>query len=151
MGPFALGLVAGVVPVIGILRHQRKRLSAPVFRQGGRPGRLQGDNDPGIFCFSSRRAESEGMGRDRGRKTFKFRLKPAPAQERALAVTVWRCRELYNAGLAERRAAWERCGTSVTVARQLAHLPGRKAVRLEYREINARALFRRVQAGEKPV
>ena len=104
------------------------------------------------------------MERDSVRKTFKYRLKPTPAQERALAVALWRCRELYNAGLEERKAAWEQCGVSVTFAMQSAQLPGIKEVRPEYRDLNAQVLqdvlhrldkayqafFRRVAAGEQP-
>ena len=104
------------------------------------------------------------MERDHRRKTFKYRLKPMSAQARALAVVLWRCRELYNAGLEERKAAWEKCGVSVTFVRQSAQLPGLKEVRPEYQNINAQVLqdvlhrldkayqafFRRVAAGEKP-
>jgi hypothetical protein len=36
------------------------------------------------------------------RKTFKYKLLPTPEQERTLATVLWRCRELYNAGLQER-------------------------------------------------
>ena len=50
------------------------------------------------------------------RKTFKYKLKPTPEQERAMAFVVRRCRELYNAALQERRDAWQKCGVSVTVA-----------------------------------
>jgi hypothetical protein len=35
----------------------------------------------------------------RVRKTFKYKLIPTPEQERALEAVLWRCRELYNAGL----------------------------------------------------
>ena len=101
---------------------------------------------------------------DRGRKTFKYRLKPAPAQERALAMVLWRCRELYNAGLEERKRAWEQCHASVTFAMQSAQLPGLKELRPEYRDLNAQVLqdvlhrldkafqafFRRVAAGDAP-
>ena len=104
------------------------------------------------------------MERGSVRKTFKYRLKPTPAQERALAAVVWRCRELYNAGLQERKAAWEQCGTSVTFAMQSAQLPGLKEVRPDYRDLNAQVLqdvlhrldkafqafFRRVATGEAP-
>jgi len=62
-------------------------------------------------------------------KTFTSRLKPTPEQERALEDVVWRCRELYTAGLEERKAAWEKCGVSVTFAMQSAQLPAIKAVR----------------------
>jgi putative transposase len=98
------------------------------------------------------------------RKTYKYKLMPTPEQERALATVVWRCRELYNAGLAERKAAWEKCGLCVTFAMQSAQLPAIKEVRPEYAEINAQVLqevlhcldkafaafFRRVKAGKRP-
>ena len=44
------------------------------------------------------------------RKTFKHKLKPTPEQKRAMAFVVRRCRELYNAALQERKAAWQKCG-----------------------------------------
>src|SRR6516225_4172679 len=98
------------------------------------------------------------------RKTFKYQLLPTPEQERTMATVLWRCRELYNAGLEERKAAWEKCGVSVTFAMQSAQLPAIKEVRPDYRDINAQVLqdvlhrldkafaafFRRVQAGEQP-
>jgi putative transposase len=98
------------------------------------------------------------------RKTYKYRLAPTPAQEKVLEEVLWRCRELYNAGLEERKTAWEQCGVSVTFAMQSAQLPGIKDVRPEYRDINAQVLqdvlhrldktyqafFRRVKNGEKP-
>ncbi len=104
------------------------------------------------------------MEQQRVRKTFKYQLMPTPEQERTLATVVWRCRELYNAGLEERKAAWERCHLSVTFAMQSAQLPAIKEVRPEYNEINAQVLqdvlhrldkafaafFRRVKAGERP-
>ena len=98
------------------------------------------------------------------RKTFKYKLMPTPEQERTLGMVVWRCRELYNAGLHERKAAWEQCGICVTFAMQSAQLPAIKEVRPEYRDLNAQVLqdvqhrldrafvafFRRVTAGEQP-
>jgi putative transposase len=100
----------------------------------------------------------------RALKTFKYKLLPTPEQEQARATVLWRCRELYSAGLEERKAAWEQCRVCVTFAMQSAQLPAIKAVRPEYREINAQVLqdvlhrlkrafqafFRRVQAGEQP-
>ncbi|HEX8032212.1 MAG TPA: transposase [Ktedonobacterales bacterium] len=75
-----------------------------------------------------------------------------------------RCRELYNAGLQERREAWQMCGVSITGASQSAQLPAIKAARPEYRDIHSQVLqdvltrldrafqafFRRVKAGEMP-
>jgi putative transposase len=75
-----------------------------------------------------------------------------------------RCCELYNAGLQERRDAWQLCGVSSTAASQSAQLPAIKEVRPEYHDVHSQvlqevltrldrafgALFRRVQAGETP-
>jgi putative transposase len=102
--------------------------------------------------------------RDSVRKTYTYQLMPTPEQERALATVVWRCRELYNAGLQERKAAWEKRGVCVTFALQSAQLPAIKEVRPDYHDLNAQvvqevlhrlekalaAFFRRVQAGEQP-
>jgi hypothetical protein len=49
------------------------------------------------------------MEEQRVRKTFKYQLMPTPDQEQTLAMVLWRCRELYNAGLQKRKAAWETC------------------------------------------
>src|SRR5215831_7598736 len=79
----------------------------------------------------------------RVRKTFKYKLLPTPAQAQALATVVWRCRERYNAGLQERKVAWEQCRVSVRFAMQSAQLPaisGIKEVLPEYREIHAQVL-----------
>ncbi len=98
------------------------------------------------------------------RKTFKYKLKPTHEQERALAFVVRRCRELYNAGLEERREAWQKRGVSVPLASQSAQLPAIKDVRPDYRDIHSQVLqdaltrldrafqafFRRVKNGEKP-
>lgn len=98
------------------------------------------------------------------RKTFKYKLKPTPEQERAMAFVVRRCRELYNAGLEERQKAWRKRAVSVTFADQSAQLPEIKAVRPEYRDVHSQVLqdvltrldrafqafFRRVKAGETP-
>jgi hypothetical protein len=50
-----------------------------------------------------------------------------------LATVLWRCRELYNGGLQERTAAWEKRRVSVTFAMQSAQLPAIKEVQQEYR------------------
>jgi putative transposase len=96
------------------------------------------------------------------RKTYKYKLMPAPKQERTLQTVLWRCRELYNAGLEERKAAWETCCVCVNFAKQSAQLPGIKEARPAYHDINAQvmqdvlhrldktfqAFFRRVKNGE---
>jgi len=98
------------------------------------------------------------------RKTYKYQLMPTPEQERTLETVLWRCRELYNAGLEERKAAWETRRVCVSFAMQSAQLPAIKAVRPDYRDSSAQVLqdvlhrldkafaafFRRVQNGEQP-
>jgi putative transposase len=95
------------------------------------------------------------------RKTYQEKLKPTRQQERELDLVLWRCRELYNAALQERRDAWHKCGVSLTAASQSAQLPEIKDVRPEYRDIHSQVLqdvlarldrafqafFRRVKAG----
>ncbi|MGH7487319.1 MAG: RNA-guided endonuclease InsQ/TnpB family protein [bacterium] len=97
------------------------------------------------------------------RKTYKYKLKPTSAQAQALDMVLWRCRELYNAGLEERREAYRKRGVTVTEAMQSAQLPGIKEVRPEYKDIHSQVLqdvlhrldlayqafFRRMKAGEK--
>jgi putative transposase len=97
-------------------------------------------------------------------KTYKYKLKPTPEQERAMEFVVRRCRELYNAALEERRDAWQKCGVSITVAGQSAQLPDIKEVRPEYRDIHSQVLqdvltrldrafqafFRRIREGQTP-
>jgi putative transposase len=97
------------------------------------------------------------------RKTFKEKLRPTPAQERALEEVLWRCRELSNAALEQRIAAWQRRRVSVSHYAQEAEL---KAIRAEFPDYAAihshvlqdvlarldrtfQAFFRRVQRGEK--
>src|SRR5215472_1049444 len=98
------------------------------------------------------------------RKTYKYKLQPTAEQAGAMAFVLRRCRELYNAGLQERRDAWQKCGVSITAASQSAQLPAIKEVRPEYRDVHSQVLqdmltrldrafaafFRRVQAGETP-
>ncbi|HEV2460534.1 MAG TPA: helix-turn-helix domain-containing protein [Ktedonobacterales bacterium] len=63
------------------------------------------------------------------RKTFKYKLKPTPEQEQALAGSVRCCRARYHAGLQERRDAWQQCGMSLSAASQRAQLPSIKEIR----------------------
>ncbi|HLW00718.1 MAG TPA: transposase [Ktedonobacterales bacterium] len=98
------------------------------------------------------------------RKAYKFKLCPTPEQEQKLDWTLWRCRELYNAALAERKEAWSMCQVSIGYYEQKRDLPAIKALRPEYQDIHAHVLqdvmkrldkafaafFRRVKAGEKP-
>ena len=97
-------------------------------------------------------------------KTYKYKLIPTPEQARTLETILWRCRDLYNAALEERKTAWERGHVSLTYYRQKAELPDLKADIPEYTEVHSQVLqdvllrldrafqafFRRVSNGEEP-
>ena len=97
------------------------------------------------------------------RKTFKEKLRPAPAQERVLEEVLWRCRDLYNAALEHRITAWQRRRVSISRYEQEAELKGIRAEFPGYASIHShilqdvlarldkayQAFFRRVQRGEK--
>lgn len=59
----------------------------------------------------------------KARKAFRYRLYPTSAQADTLTWALERCRELYNAGLEERRAAYRMCGVSVDYLHQQNQLP----------------------------
>jgi putative transposase len=97
------------------------------------------------------------------RKTYKEKLRPTPAQERALEETLWRCRDLYNTALEQRITAYQRRRVSISRYEQEAELKAIRAEFPEYAAIHAhilqdilarldwtyQAFFRRVQRGEK--
>jgi putative transposase len=101
---------------------------------------------------------------ERPRKTYKYKLKPTPKQERVMAATLWLCRRLYNTALEQRITAYQRCDMTLTAYQQSAELPDLKAAFPEYTALNAQVLqdvltrldkayqafFRRVRNGEKP-
>jgi transposase len=99
------------------------------------------------------------------RKTYKEKLRPTPAQERALDEVLWRCRTLYNVALEQRITWWRRGqGVSVTRFQQEAELKAIREAFPEYAAIHShvlqdvlarldktyQAFFRRVANGEKP-
>jgi putative transposase len=98
------------------------------------------------------------------RKTYKYKLKPTPEQERVLDRTLMLCRHIYNAAIGERREAWRLRGVSVTYFQQKAELPSIKEALPQYAEVNAQVLqdvvlrvhrafeafFRRVREGQTP-
>ncbi|HEX9414353.1 MAG TPA: helix-turn-helix domain-containing protein [Ktedonobacterales bacterium] len=63
------------------------------------------------------------------RKTYKEKLRPTPAQERALDEVLWRCRELYNAALEQRISLYRQRGISLSRYQQEAELT---AIRAEF-------------------
>jgi putative transposase len=99
------------------------------------------------------------------RKTYNYRLKPTPEQERELERVLGLCRWLYNTALEQRKIWWQRGqGKGATYYQQSTELPDLKAAFSDYAEVNAQVLqdvlrrvdktfqafFRRVQAGETP-
>src|SRR6478609_6118118 len=96
-------------------------------------------------------------------KIFKEKLRPTPAQERALEAVLWRCRDLYNAALEQRVTAYQRRHVSVSRYEQEAELKEIRAQFPEYAAIHShilqdvlarldrtyQAFFRRVERGEK--
>jgi putative transposase len=100
---------------------------------------------------------------DTCRKAYTYKLAPTPAQQEKLDWTLWRCRELYNAALAERKEAWRMRQVSIGYYEQKRDLPAIKELRPEYKDIHAhvlqdvikrldkafQAFFRRVKVGEK--
>jgi putative transposase len=96
-------------------------------------------------------------------KTFKEKLRPTPAQERALDAVLWRCRDLYNVALEQRITAWQRRHASVSRYEQEAELKDIRAEFPEYAVIHShvlqdvlarldktyQAFFRRIQRGDK--
>ncbi len=96
------------------------------------------------------------------RKTYKEKLRPTPAQERALDDVLWRCRTRYNIALEQRLTAWRRCHVSVTRSQQEAELKAIRAAFPAYAALHShvlqdvlarldttyQAFFRRVASGE---
>ena len=68
------------------------------------------------------------------RKTFKEKLRPTPAQARALEEVLWRCRDLYNAALEQRIITYQRRRVSLSRYEQEAEL---KAIRAQFPEYGA--------------
>src|SRR5258708_3710727 len=100
-----------------------------------------------------------------GRNSFKYKLMPTPAQERALDSVLWHCRTLYNVALEQRRTWWQHGqGISTTYYQQAGELPDLKATYPDYAQVHAQVLqdvlrrverayqafFLRMQRGERP-
>ena len=98
------------------------------------------------------------------RTTYQEKLRPTPAQERALEHVLWCCRTLYNTALQQRITAWQRCHVCLTRSQQEAELTAIRAALPEYAALHShvlqdvlarldttyQAFFCRVQAGEQP-
>ena len=97
-------------------------------------------------------------------KAYKFKIKPNKRFLANCETTLNICRELYNAGLQERRDAYQICGTSVGFHKQAVQLPEIKRIREDVNSVYSQVLqdtlrrlskafdnfFRRVKVGQKP-
>ena len=97
------------------------------------------------------------------RKAYVYRLYPTRAQQTAMDLILQRTRELYNAGLEERREAYRKARVAITSAGQKTQLPAIQQIRPEYAGLDAQLLqdvqerldrafagfFRRVKLGAK--
>ena len=77
---------------------------------------------PPIAAYCADQAAERRMEQPTVRTTFKEKLRPTPAQERALDEVLWRCRELYNTALEQRITAYQRRHVSVSRFEQEAEL-----------------------------
>ena len=57
---------------------------------------------PLVCRFCVNQAEEMHMDQQTVHKTYKEKLRPTPAQERALEHVLWRCRALHNTALEQR-------------------------------------------------
>lgn len=95
-------------------------------------------------------------------KAYKFKVRPSKRISQIFEQTLNICRELYNAGLQERRDAWKLNRVSVNFHTQAAQLPSIKALRPDLAVLYSQvpqdvlrrlsktfdAFFRRVKRGE---
>ena len=98
------------------------------------------------------------------RKTYEYRLRPTPAQERRLVATLDACRFVYNWGIEDRRNLWNYCRVSANFYDQSDYLKSLKSANPWLQEVHAHPLqealrrversfdgfFLRVKKGEKP-
>jgi putative transposase len=98
------------------------------------------------------------------RRSYKYKLKPTPEQERVLAEVLWRCRTLYNTALEQRISLYRQRGVSISRYSQEAELKDLRVEMPEYAAIHShvlqdvlarldktyQAFFRRLINGEKP-
>jgi putative transposase len=98
------------------------------------------------------------------RKTYKYKLKPTPEQERQLAEVLWQCRRLYNTALEQRIILYRQRGVTLSRYTQEAELKDLRAGMPVYAAIHSHVLqdvlarldktyqdfFRRIQKGQIP-
>jgi transposase len=93
----------------------------------------------GLLVFV-RQTEECHMEQQIVRKTYQYKLRPTPEQERKLKRVLPLCRHVYIAAIAERRETWRMRGVSITSYQQKAELPGIKETMPEYAGVNAQVV-----------
>ncbi len=95
-------------------------------------------------------------------KTYQYKLKPTPDQERELERVLMLCRQLYNTALEQRITLWKQRGVTLTAYEQMAELPDLKTAFSAYTTAHSLVLqdmlgrlektyqdfFRRVKTGK---
>ncbi|HEY7348305.1 MAG TPA: transposase [Ktedonobacterales bacterium] len=98
------------------------------------------------------------------RKTFKYRISPTARQEQTLLFFLRRCRDLYNAGLEQRRTYYQMRHASLSCYAQINELPDLKQTYPAYQDVPSHVLqdvlrrldkafaafFRRIRNGDTP-
>jgi len=74
------------------------------------------------------------------RKTYKYKLKPTPEQERELERVLWQCRRLYNTALEQRITLYRQRGISLSRYEQEAELKDLRAAVPEYAAMHSHVL-----------
>jgi putative transposase len=97
-------------------------------------------------------------------RTFRYPLRPNKAQEAVLDVYLWRCQQLYNAALEQRRDAYQKQGKTLSWVDQFKDLTELRQGDADFGAVPAKilrsalkrldlayqAFFRRLKTGEKP-
>jgi putative transposase len=97
-------------------------------------------NGPHPWRVRIGQAEERPMDQQSVRKTFKYQLQPTAEQEGTLGCILRRCRDLYTAGLEERREAGRMRRVNITMAGPSAHLPASKPERPEDQDSHSQVL-----------
>jgi hypothetical protein len=104
------------------------------------PTEDRGMNGPHPWRVRIGQAEERPMDQQSVRKTFKYQLQPTAEQEGTLGCILRRCRDLYTAGLEERREAGRMRRVNITMAGPSAHLPASKPERPEDQDSHSQVL-----------
>jgi hypothetical protein len=94
---------------VALSEYRRK---PPAIKHGDESRAATAANGHG-FRFCSSQAEWSDMDPQSICKSYNYKLRPTPQQERTLDRTLMLCHHVYNAAVGERREARRKCGISV--------------------------------------